>query len=453
MLSPKGAKADSSVAAPAGGSQQTKTDAGSDLPSEAPPTTPPPVEPQLWNWHFQNTDIVQADPAFTAKYSGPNSLYSHGEMKETTSADLYAGLRLWPGAEAHLDGLFYQGYGLSDAVGVEGFPNGEAERLGTDWPHFNLARAFVRQTIGFGGEQEDVPDDQLTLAGKRDISRLTITAGRFSVKDIFDNNAYANDPRTQFMNWALMANEAWDYPADSLGFTDGLAIELNQPNWTARYGIFQVPTVSNMMNMDMSVLQAWGMVGEFERRFSVSDHPGAIRLLAFLNRAHMGSYADAVNSSVRPADITASETYRLKYGFGLNAEQEVAKNIGVFSRLGWSDGHTEAWCFSDVDETATAGLSVKGEAWHRAKDTFGLAGVLNGLSPIHQTFFEDGGTGILGGDGAMHYGIEQIIETYYDIAVWKTVHVALDYQFIVNPACNRDRGPVSVFALRIHWEL
>jgi high affinity Mn2+ porin len=375
-------------------------------------------------------------------------------MKETTSADIYAGIRLWPGAEAHVDGLFWQGYGLSNAVGVEGFPNGEAFRFGTDWPHFNLARAFVRQTIGLGGEQEDVADDQLTLSGKQDISRLTITAGRLSVKDIFDNNAYANDPRTQFMNWALLANEAWDFPADSLGFTDGVAIELNQRNWTARYGIFQVPTVSNMMNMDMSLYQAWAMVSEFERRFTISDHPGAVRFLAYLNQAHMGSYQQAVESAIRPADIVATEgPYRDKYGFGLNVEQEVAKNVGVFSRVGWSDGHTEAWCFSDVDETATAGVSVKGEWWHRANDTVGLAGVLNGFSEIHQKFFEDGGSGILGGDGALRYGIEQIVETYYDFAVWKTVHFALDYQFIANPACNRDRGPVSVFGVRLHWEL
>jgi high affinity Mn2+ porin len=187
------------------------------------------VEEQKWNWHVQNTDIVQGDPGFHAKYSGPNSLNNHGEVQETVSLDLYAGIRLWRGAEAHVDGLMWQGFGLSQTVGVEGFPNGEAFKFGTQVPNFTFARLFIRQTIGFGGQWEDVPDGELTLAGKQDVSRLTLTIGRFSAKDIFDNNAYANDPRTQFMNWALMANATWDYPADTVGFTTGLALELNQP--------------------------------------------------------------------------------------------------------------------------------------------------------------------------------------------------------------------------------
>jgi high affinity Mn2+ porin len=158
-----------------------------------------------------------------------------------------------------------------------------------------------------------------------------------------------------------------------------------------------------------------------------------------------------VNSPIRPADIEATRAYRYKYGFGLNIEQVVAKNIGVFTRLGWSDGQNEAWVFSDVDRTATLGISVKGEAWCRPNDTFGLAGVLNGISRVHQDFLAAGGTGILAGDGALTYGLEQILETYYDFNVWKTVHTSLGYQFINHPAFNRDRGPVSVFAARLHW--
>ena len=170
------------------------------------PEKPADASSQNWNWHVQNTDIVQGYPGFSAKYSGPNSLPTGGETRETVSLDLMAGVRLWQGAEAHIDGLMWQGFGLNNTLGVEGFPNGEAFRLGTDAPNGAITRLFIRQTIGLGGEQEDVPDDQLTLAGKQDISRLTFTIGRFSAKDIFDNNTYANDPRTQFMNWALMAN-------------------------------------------------------------------------------------------------------------------------------------------------------------------------------------------------------------------------------------------------------
>jgi high affinity Mn2+ porin len=203
---------------------------------------------------------------------------------------------------------------------------------------------------------------------------------------------------------------------------------------------------------DGSFISSWGMVSEFERRYAISRHPGAVRLLAYLNHTDMGNYQQAINDSVRPADIAATGAYRYKYGFGLNWEQEIIKNVGVFSRLGWSDGNSEAWVFSDVDYTATAGISLQGGSWRRSDDTFGLAGVANGISPFHQEFFQAGGTGILAGDGELSYGWEKILETYYDAKVWKTVHAALDYQFIDNPAFNQDRGPVSVFDARLHWE-
>lgn len=408
-----------------------------------------------WNWHVQNTDIGQTDLPFPAQYSGPNSLNSHGEFQETVSFDVYAGLRLWPGAEVHADGLMWQGFGLSQTLGAEAFPNGEAFKVGTKVPKGNLARMFLRQTFGFGGEQEDIADDALDLAGKEDISRLTLTVGRFSAKDIFDNNAYANDPRTQFMSWALMANEAWDYPGDALGFTTGVAAEFNQPEWTARYGWFQMPRVSNGMGPDNHYFEAWGMVTELERRFTIGDHPGTIRALAFLNRAHMGSYAEAVQNSElsgEPADIEATREYRLKYGFGLNFDQEICTNVGIFSRLGWSDGRNEAWVFSDVDHSASAGISVKGGFWQRPDDTVALAGALSGISRIHQEFLAGGGTGILAGDGALDYGVEKSLETYYACKVWKTIYATLDYQFIADPAFNQARGPVSIFSARVHWE-
>ena len=356
-------------------------------------TNNPGADGQTWNWHVQNTDIVQGYPGFSAKYSGPNSLPNGGQTRETVSLDLTAGVRLWRGAAAYIDGMMWQGFGLDNTRGVDGFPNGEAFRLGTDGPNENITRLFVRQVIGFGGEQETVEDDALDLAGKEDVSRLTLTVGKMSAKDIFDNNAYANDPRAQFMNWALMANEAWDFPADSLGYITGFAAELNQPLWTLRYGFFQMPRVSNGSALDQNFLEAWGMVTEFERRYALNDHPGAVRFLAYLNSAHMGSYQDAVSDPARPADIQATRAYRYKYGFGLNLEQELVKNVGGFTRLGWSDGQTEAWVFSDVDYTVTAGLSIKGESWGRPDDTVGLAGVLNGISHVHQEFFEAGGTG------------------------------------------------------------
>ncbi len=407
---------------------------------------------QSWNWHVQNTDSVQYHPGFSARYSGPNSLKSFNEVKESVSLDLFAGFRLWGGAEAHVDGLLWQGFGLSNTRGVEGFPNGEAFRLGTKVPNANFARVFIRQTIGLGGEQRIIHDDKLQLAGKQDVSRFTFTLGRMSAKDIFDNNAYANDARTQFFNWALMANEAWDYPADPLGYITGFVADLNQPHWAVRFGFFQMPRVANGSALDPHLLEAWGMVTECERRYTINGHPGAVRLLAYLNRAHMGNYQAALDSPTRPPDIEATRAYRHKYGFGLNLEQELINNVALFSRLGWSDGENEAWIFTDVDRTASLGVSVKGESWHRPNDTFGVAGVINALSGVHREFFVAGGTGILGGDSRLSYGLEKILETYYDFQITKNLHGALDYQFVSNPAFNRDRGPVSILGARLHWE-
>ncbi len=429
---------------------------------------------QIWNWHVQNTDIGQCDPAFAAKYSGPHSLNSKGEVRETVTLDLFVGVRLWRGAEAHVDGLLWQGFGLSKTLGIEDFPNGDAYKIGTETPYLMFARLFVRQTVGLGGEQEDVPDDQLTLAGKQDISRLTFTIGRFTPLDIFDHNTYAQDPHTQFFNWAMAGNLAWDYSADPVGYTTGIAVELNQPKWALRYGFFQMPRVQNYFTAEDQVLmwrpsggtgsagadgpflRAWGMAVEFERRYSVNAHPGAIRLMPWLNEADMASNhaATAILLAKGPgADISAAQAYRYKYGFGLNWEQEVAENLGLFSRLGWNDGHEQAWAYADDNWTVSLGVSVKGKQWQRPGDTFGLAGIVSGASRSNQQFLNAGGLGILAGDGALTYGSEKVMETYYDFPIWKPVHAAVDYQFISNPAFNRDRGPVSVLGLRLHWEL
>ena len=263
-----------------------------------------PSSPRSWNWHAQATGIVQAYPAFEAPYSGPYSLPPGGQARQTTSFDLTAGVRPWRGAELFVDGLMWQGYGLGNARGIAGFPNGEAFRLGTTEPNGAISRLFLRQTIGLGGAVETVADDALNLGGERDVSRVTVTMGRVNVKDIFDNNAYANNPRTQFMNWALMANQAWDYPADALGYTTGMAAELNQPGWALRYGLFQLPAASNGLTFEDrlfkwppdgtgatgSPLESWGMVVEWERRHVLAGRPGAVRWLAYWNRARMGNY-------------------------------------------------------------------------------------------------------------------------------------------------------------------
>ncbi|HEY3913193.1 MAG TPA: carbohydrate porin [Verrucomicrobiae bacterium] len=406
----------------------------------------------LWNFHMANTDIIQWHPSFPSQYYGPNSMTSHAESAETVDFDVFLGLRLWSGAELHIDGLAWQGFGLSHTFGIEAFPSAMAYKVGARLADATFARVFVRQVINLGGEQHEVPDDQLHLAGKHDSSRIELTLGEISLLDIFDKNTYAGDPATQFLNWAFVGNEAWDYPASSLGYITGFAAELYHADWAARYGFFQVSSQANGLAIDQAYLDAWGMVTELERDFSIHNHPGAIRFLAYLNRAHMGSYSEAIDSATRPADIEATQAYRYKYGFCLNAEQEIVKDVGLFSRLGWSDGHSQAWEYSDVDQSASLGASVNGELWKRPEDTWAIAGVVSALSHSHQQFLEDGGLGILAGDGALNYGLEKAMETYYNLEVWKSVHVTADYQFVIDPAFNRARGPISILGGRLHWE-
>jgi high affinity Mn2+ porin len=411
-----------------------------------------PPDDQAWNLHIQSTAGAQGHPSFPAEYKGPNSLTSGAQVRDTVSVDLMGGVRLWRGGEFFGDVVIWQGYGLSNTLGMVGFPNGEAFRIGKTYPDAYLCRAFIRETIGLGGEKEAADDAPFELGGTKNVRRLTFTVGHLSAKDIFDTNAYANDSRSQFMNWALMANEVWDYPANTLGFTNGAAVELNTRTWAGRLGIFQVSQVANGMRMDWNLAKAWSAVAEIEKRYSPEGHPGAIRLLAFDMRAHMGSYQETLNNPRLGEDIALDAAYRYKYGFGINLEQEIRKNLGAFARLGWSDGKNQTWEFADVDRAATAGLSLKGTWWRRPEDTIGLGVAVNGIGAAHRQYLAAGGLGILVGDGALDYRSERVAEAYYNWKIAKHFQLTPDYQFAQNPAYNHARGPVNLFALRFHTE-
>jgi high affinity Mn2+ porin len=452
--------------------------------------------PQKYNFHAQYTLVGMGYPSFSAQYSNPaylwsgtgSSLPTQGQARETQSADMYFGYRLGFDTELHVDTLLWQGFGLNNTYGINDFPNGEAFKVGVRYPHFSLTRIFLRKTFNLDGKrQESVDDDLLTLRGNQDTNRITITLGKFSSKDIFDNNQYSNDPREQFMNWALMANAAWDYPADSLGYTTGIAIEWNRPKWTLRYGWLQMSKYKNAFTAeglyltipsedqsgDGKILQDWGMVTELEHRHSIDAHPGAVRLLAYDNRANMGSYKAAValaNATATiaiwgtPANFLASadgvtggidSTHALRntWGFGLNMDQEVTKNIGAFSRSGWNCGQNESWEFNDANWTATFGVSIKGEKWKQSDDVIGAAFIASGISKAQQEYLADGGFGILTGDGALNYGPEKNVELYYDHKISKYFRGTVDYQFVDDPAFNRDRGPITgIYSLRLHFE-
>ncbi len=426
-----------------------------DGPSTNPPqdaTDTTAADPQTWNLHFQSTVGGQGHPSFPADYSGANSLDPHADVKDTISVDVMGGVRLWRGAEFFGDVVIWQGYGLSNTLGMAGFPNGEAFRIGRTYPDAYLCRAFIRETIGLGGEKEATDDSPTDLGGKRDVRNLTFTVGHLSAKDIFDNNAYANDSRTQFMNWSLMANDAWDYPANTLGFTNGATAELNMRTWTGRVGIFTVSKVANGLRIDWDIPKAWSAAVEAERRYSPKGHAGALRLFAYDTRGHMGNYQDTLNAPSLNEDIELTAAYRYKYGFGINLEQEIQKNLGVFARLGWSDGKNQTFEFTDVDRTATGGLSLKGARWHRPPDTVGLGVAVNGISAAHRQYLAAGGLGITVGDGALAYRPERIAETYYNWQFSKHFQLTLDYQFADDPAYNHVRGPVNLIALRFHTE-
>jgi high affinity Mn2+ porin len=418
-----------------------------DQPQDA--TNPASPESQLWNIHMQSTVVGQGHPTFRAEYSGSNSLTTGASIRETISVDVTGGVRLWHGGEFFGDILMWQGYGLNNSLGVAGFPNAEAYRIGKTYPDFYLCRAYIRETIGLGGGEETADDG---LGGTKAVRNLKFTVGHLSAKDIFDANAYSNDGRSQFMNWVLVANGAWDYPADTLGFTNGGAVEFNTRAWSWRLGIFQVSKVANGIRFDWNLAHAWSSVAEVERRYSPRGHPGAIRLLAYDTRAHMGSYQDTVSNSSLGENIFLTAAYRYKYGFGINLEQEIRKNLGVFARLGWNDGKNQTYEFTDVDRTATAGLSLKGAHWRRPEDTVGIAVIVNGISAVHRQYLAAGGLGITVGDGALDYRAERIVEAYYDWKVAKHFQVTPDYQFAEDPAYNHVRGPVDLFALRFHTE-
>jgi high affinity Mn2+ porin len=409
------------------------------------------VEAKDWSLHGQLTGIYQGNLRFASPYRGPNSLDPGNRWRETISTTAYLGRRLWDGAELYFNPEVNQGFGLSSTRGLAGFSNGEAQKAGFETPKPNVARLFLRQTFGFGGEQEAVEDDLNKIAGMQDISRLQVTIGKFAAPDIFDDNRYAHDPRTTFFNWSIWEAAAWDYPADQKGYTDGIALDFNQKGWALRGGWFLEPKVANDRNLDPRFWKHFGAVTELELRHELWDQPGKVRLLAFANRANMGNLRQATDIALAtgaPADITAVRRDRFKVGAAVNLEQAFSEELGGFARASWNDGRTEAWAFTDIDASVSLGASLKGGRWSRAADTVGLAAVMNLISKAHQDFFAAGGTGILVGDGRLSYGPESILEAYYALGIADPLALTLDYQFVVNPAYNSDRGPVSIFAAR-----
>jgi high affinity Mn2+ porin len=412
-----------------------------------------PDSTEKWNFHFQMTVIDQSHTSFTAPYSGQNSLNPASEEALSITTTMFIGRKLWKGASLYFNPEVSGGSGVSSARGVAGFVNGETFRIGSPAPALYLGRLFYRQYIALSEKEDLVPPDNNQLKEYVPQKRLVITAGKFAVSDLFDNNTYSHDPRMQFINWSLMSNGAWDYAANTRGYIDGVALEYITPKWEARAATTLEPSYANGPEMDYNYFKAYSQTVEVARHLEIHEHKGVIRLLLFRNVTKAQAYTDVIKNDPTLDVIDGKNYGGVKYGFGINFEQELNDNLGVFARLGWNDGKTATWAFTEIDQSVSAGLNYTGKQWGRAEDVVGLAGVVNGISDEHRAFLNAGGYGFIIGDGKLpNYSTEKILEAYYSAKINKNLFISGDYQFVQNPAYNADRGPVNVFAIRAHVE-
>jgi high affinity Mn2+ porin len=402
--------------------------------------------------HGQFTYTEQATSDFNAPYAGPNSL-TPNKGAETVDASLFLGARIWTDAEIWLNPEIDQGFGLDNTLGVAGFPSAEAYKVGKNQPYLRLPRLFIRQTLNLDEQREPVEPAQIQLGSSRSANRLVFTVGKFSVGDVFDNNQYAHDPRSDFLNWAAVDAGTYDYAADAWAYTVGAALEWYQGDWALRVGLFDLSNVPNSPDLEPG-FHEFQYDAEVERSLEIRGQPGKVRITAFDSRGRMGLLNEAVAlaaSTGAPVDIALVRRYRSRLGVSLDIEQQIAPGLGVFARAGKAAGNVEAYEFTDIDRTLSGGLSLTGSRWGRSDDTLGIGGILNGISADRERYLNAGGLGLLVGDGRLpHPGPEKIVETYYSLSLLHFAHVSFDYQWIANPAYNRDRGPVSVFAVRVH---
>ncbi len=414
-------------------------------------TAPKAPEDNGWSLHGQTTLAIQYAPPFPAPYRGANSLDPNA-ARDTWDATMYIGRRLWEGAELWVNPEIDQGFGLSDTHGIAGFPNGNAYKVGATYPYLRLQRAFIRQTIDLGGETEKVASDFNQFGGSQSSNRVVITVGKFAVWDWFDGNKYAHEPRSDFMNWALIDTATFDYAADSWGYTYGATVEWYQGPWTWRGCFCDLSIVPNSPELDPTFKQ-FQWIGEIEHRHELWGQPGKIIATGFLSRGRMGRFDDALNVAQltdSTPDTSLVRRYGSRGGISLSVEQQVSSDLGLFARAGWADGNVEPYEFTDADRTVAAGLSLSGQRWGRPHDTFGLAGIVNGISGIHAAYLNAGGLGILVGDGQLpHPGSERIVEALYSFPIGSWL-ATFDYQLVANPGYNRDRSPVSIIGTRLH---
>ena len=409
-----------------------------------------------WNAKFQATYVWQDKRPFSAAYSGANSLSADKEQSYSFTASAALGFRPWAGGELYFNTEAAQGVPLSNLTGLGGFTNGEIARSSGPTLTAYRARLFLRQTWGMGGEQEAVESAANQLAGNVDKRRWELTAGNLSVLDVFDGNANSHDPRTQFLNWSLMTHGAYDYAADARGYSWGVALEWYHDDWVVRAGRFIQPKEPNQQALDPRIFQHYGDQIEVEHAHTIGGQPGKLRVLSYRNRAKMSRFQDALDLAARTGgtpdinDVRTGEQF--KQGFGLNLEQAVSGDVGLFARASWADGKTETYAFTEIDRSLSGGVLVKGASWGRGQDSFGVALARNGLSKVRRDYLAAGGMGFFIGDGRLNYRPEAVFEAFYNLNLTKAAWITVDWQHIRNPAYNADRGPANVVSVRLHTE-
>ena len=409
-----------------------------------------------WNAKFQSTYIWQTKPALRSPYQGEHSLIGAHEKSYSFTATTALGLRLGRQTEVYFNPEVAQGVPLSGLQGLAGFSNGEMARTSGSNLSLYRARLFVRHVIPIGEDSEIVESATNQLGSRYAKQRLTLTLGNVSLLDLFDANAYAHDPRLQFMNWALMTHAAYDFAADARGYTTGFAAEYKGAGWALRGGRFLQPKLPNQLPLDERIGSHYGDQIELEWPYALAtDRPGVLRLLGWRGRAVMARYDDALAAARggKPSLDAVRSSAQIKSGVGLNLEQALTPALGVFARAMRADGRTETYAFTEADRSVSAGVSARGAAWGRADDALGVAVATHSLSGLHRRFLEAGGLSFFLGDGRLSYAPEQIFEAYYAWTPVKGLTLSFDYQRVRNPGYNADRGPASFVALRLHLEV
>jgi hypothetical protein len=401
--------------------------------------------------------IFQTHPPFDAKYSGRNSLAPNYEKATSRVLTLYTGVRLNNSTEILVDIEEAGGSALSTGLGLAGNTDLDIVRnpLLSKAPY--LARGMIHKVFALSKDKVESERTPLSLFDELPRRRLEVRFGKFSLPDFFDLNSVGSDTHFQFTNWSVDNNGAWDYAADTRGYTVGVMADYQDRNWGFRFVEGLMPKVANGIDLVWRPWQVHAENFEFElRRGPFPKKPGVVRLLAYTNYANMGIYRDQIiqaeQNHIAP-DITRHPWHiTRKYGFGVNLEQNLTRNLTAFARGGWDNGKTESFAYTEIDLTFAEGLRVNGTKWHRKQDRVGIAFVSNGIKKDHQNYLAAGGFGFLLGDGKLNYGRENILEAFYTAHLWRGIYIAPGVQHINNPGYNRDRGPVVVPSFRAHVE-